>query len=480
MEAIVESDDQGKPPDFTALAHQSADLGGAYRATLPNRPVGAQLTVDQVVSLLDGDLPDEGTPASQVIAELAAAAEGGLTSTAGPRYFGFVIGGALPAASATDMLVAAWDQCAYNAVLSPAAAAAEVVAGKWLKELLGVPTSASVGFVTGAQGANTAGLAAGRHKVLADTGWDVEERGLQGSPLVSVIASQERHATIDRSCRLLGLGNNSIVPVSATLDGAIDVDALRDELERFSRERGAGLHARTAPIVALQAGNVNTGACDDLRAATELAHEHGAWVHVDGAFGLWAAASPTTRHLVEGLELADSWGCDGHKWLNVPYDSGFAFCVDPTIATIAMSYAAPYLTGSGFVTGMGDLTAESGRRARAFAVLAAIRELGSSGVRDIVESGCRLAQRFATGLEAGGLNVVNRVVLNQVLIDVGDEPAGRADRVAEAIQRDGTCWLGATTWRGKRYLRISVSNYTTTETDVDDSIAAILRAERQV
>jgi len=461
--------------DFAALAHQAADLGGAYRASLMNRPARAQLSVDEIVGLLDGELPAEATAASQVVAELAAAVEGGLTSTAGPRYFGFVIGGALPAASATDMLVTAWDQCAFNAVLSPATAAAEAVVGKWLKELLGIPSSASVGFVTGAQGANTAGLAAGRHKVLAESGWDVEADGLQGAPLVRVVASEERHATIDRSCRLLGLGNNAITPVAADLNGAVHVDDLAAVLDQVSRERAGASHPETAPIIALQVGNVNTGACDDLRSAIAVAHDHGAWVHVDGAFGLWAAASPRTKHLVEGIELADSWACDGHKWLNVPYDSGFAFCSDPAIATTAMSHTAPYLTGSGIVTGMGDLTAESGRRARAFAVWAALRELGSEGVRDIVERGCELAQRFATGLEAGGARIVNDVVLNQVLVDIGDEPAGRTDQIAEAIQQEGTCWLGATTWRGNRYLRISVSNHTTTERDVDASVAAILR-----
>ena len=276
---------------FADLMRQSAGLTADYRSTLRRRPVRAQQSTDDVAAKLGGDVPSQPTAASKVIAELAAAAEGGLTATAGPRFFGFVIGGSLPAATAADMLAAGWDQCAFNAVLSPSAAAAEAVAGRWLKQLLALPSSASVGFVTGAQAANTAGLAAGRHKVLADAGWDVEENGLQGAPKVRVVASVERHSTIDRSLRLLGLGNNSVVQVAADQDGAIDVADLASVLDRLARERAESPHPEAPPIVALQVGNVNTGACDDLRAAIAIARDHGAWVHVDGAFGLWAGAS---------------------------------------------------------------------------------------------------------------------------------------------------------------------------------------------
>lgn len=250
---------------------------------------------------------------------LIAAARPGLVGTVGPRFFGFVIGGALPAATAADLLAAGWDQCAYNEVLSPAAAAAERAAGGWAKALLGLPETASVGFVTGAQAANTVGLAVGRQRVLADVGWDVARDGLFGAPRVAVVASEERHATIDRAARLLGFGTGSIEPVAATSQGAIDVDRLRTTLDAV-RDRPV--------IVCLQAGNVNTGACDDLRAATTVAHEHGAWVHVDGAFGLWAAASPGPPASSTASRLADSWGTDAHKWLNVPYDCGLAFCAD--------------------------------------------------------------------------------------------------------------------------------------------------------
>jgi glutamate/tyrosine decarboxylase-like PLP-dependent enzyme len=365
------------------------------------------------------------------------------------------------------MLAAGWDQCAFNGVLSPAAAAAEDVAGGWLKDLLGIPQTASVGFVTGAQAANTVGLACARHHVLAEVGWDVELRGLPGAPRVRVIAGEERHATVDRALRLLGLGSDVVEPVRADANGAIDVRHLQEVLTS----------APAGPtIVSLQAGNVNTGACDDLRAACEVVHRHGGWVHVDGAFGLWASANPSTRHLMDGVELADSWGCDGHKWLNVPYDSAFAFCSRPTVQVTAMSYTASYLTGSGVEPGAADYTAESSRRARGFAVWAALRELGRDGVGELVDRCCALARRFATGLSEAGLEIANDVVLNQVLVGFGDD--GRTDRVVEAIQRDGTCWMGATTWRGRRLMRIAVSNHATTQDDVDRSVAAIVRLAR--
>jgi len=372
-----------------------------------------------------------------------------------------VIGGALPAATAADMLAAGWDQCAFNPVLAPAATAAEESAGAWLKELLGIPATASVGFVTGAQAANTVGLAAARHHVLAEAGWDVEKHGLLGAPRIRVVAGEERHATVDRSLRLIGLGSDIVEPVRATDQGAIDVAHLAEVLAA----------AEPGPtIVCLQAGNVNTGAIDDLRGACEVAHRHGAWVHVDGAFGLWAAASPRLRHLVDGVELADSWGCDGHKWLNVPYDSAFAFTSRPDVHAAALSYTASYLVGSGTAMAISDFTAESSRRARGFAVWAALRELGRDGVADLVDRCCALARRFADQLRAAGVEVVNDVVLNQVLVGFDD-----TDAIVAAIQRDGTCWMGGTTWHGRRLMRISVSNYATTEADVDRSVEAILR-----
>jgi glutamate/tyrosine decarboxylase-like PLP-dependent enzyme len=400
-----------------------------------------------------------------VLEELQDAASDGLTGTAGPRYFGFVIGGALPAATAAEILTVAWDQPAYNEVLSPAAGAAERAAGAWAKDLLGLPATASVGFVTGAQAANTVGLAVGRHRVLREAGWNVERDGLAGAPPIRVVASEERHATVDRALRLLGLGTASVVPVRAEANGAIDVGHLAEVLAA-----GAG-----PTLLCLQAGNVNTGACDDFTRAIPLGREYDAWVHVDGAFGLWAAASPRTAHLTAGVEAADSWGTDAHKWLNVPYDSGLAFCADPQMHAETMSYTAAYLTGSGgtdYV--LGDVTPESSRRARGFAVWAALRELGREGVTDLVDRCCALAQRMADRLAEGGATIHNDVVLNQVLVGFGDDAL--TDPVVEAVQRDGTCWVGATTWRGQRLMRVSVSNWTTTEYDVDVSAEAILRA----
>ncbi len=453
--------------DLAALLNSAVERVVAYRSSLGERPVRATSGLDDVRAALGGPLSKDPTPPQQVLDQLAAAAEPGLVATAGPRFFGFVIGGALPASTAADILAAGWDQCAFNAVLSPAAAAAEDATGTWVKQLLGLPSSASVGFVTGAQAANTVGLASARHYVLADAGWDVERRGLNGSTRVRVVASEERHATVDRSLRLLGLGSDVVEPVRTGANGAIDVD----DLERVLR---SGPQAPT--IVCLQAGNVNTGACDDLRAACGVVHERGGWAHVDGAFGMWAAASPALRHLVDGVELADSWGCDAHKWLNVPYDSAFAFCSRPEVHVAAMSYTASYLVGSGSTAGAADHTAESSRRARGFAVWAALKELGTDGVANLTDRCCQLARRFADGLTAEGFEIANNVVLNQVLVGFGDD--GRTDRITEAIQRDGTCWMGPTTWRGRRLMRISVSNYSTTDDDVDRSVQAIARLAR--
>ncbi|MBU8860836.1 MULTISPECIES: pyridoxal-dependent decarboxylase [unclassified Micromonospora] len=451
------------------LFRRAADHAADYRLSLPDRPVGVPVDQAALTRAFAGPLPDAPTPPEQVLADLVAAAEPGLVATAGPRYFGFVIGGALPAATAADMLAAGWDQNAFNAVASPAAVAAETAAGTWLKELLGIPATASAGFVTGGQAANTTGLAAARHQLLTDAGWDVERRGLTGAPAVRVFAGAERHATIDRSLRLLGLGTDALRPVPTGPQGAIDPDALAAAL----RDAGPG-----PTIVCLQAGNVNTGACDDLRRACDLAHRYGGWAHVDGAFGLWAAASTSTRHLVDGLEAADSWACDGHKWLNLPYDTAFAFCARPDAHAAAMSLAAAYLVGSGGVPAGADLTAESSRRARGFAVWAGLRELGRDGVAALVERCCALARRFADGLTAAGFEVVNDVVLNQVLVGFGDD--ARIDRVVAAVQADGTCWAGGTTWRGRRLMRISVSNATTTDADVDRSVAAIARLARGI
>jgi glutamate/tyrosine decarboxylase-like PLP-dependent enzyme len=450
---------------IAGLLHRAADATATYRGSLTTRAVAAAADVDQLADRLGGPLPAGPTAPDAVLDQLVHTADDGLVATGGPRYFGFVIGGALPAATAADTLATGWDLVAFNPITSPLAMAAERVSAGWLRELLGVPSSASVGFVTGAQAANTVGLAAGRHQVLAQAGWDVERRGLFGAPAVRVLASEERHATVDRSLRLLGFGSDAVEPVRADRNGALDVADLERVLAAGS----------TGPlIVVLQAGNVNTGACDDLRSAIPLVHERAGWAHVDGAFGLWAAASATTRHLVDGVELADSWGCDAHKWLNVPYDSAFAMCSDAQVHAAAMSYTASYLVGQGSGPPVGgDLTAESSRRARGLAVWAALRELGRSGVSDLVDRCCELARRFAESLSAAGFEVANDVVLNQVLVSFGSD--ARTDAVIAAVQRDGTCWMGGTTWRGRRFMRISVSSYLTTAEDVDQSVQAVVR-----
>lgn len=457
--------------DLRELLTWAANEAATYRQSLDERAVQPAVDVDAVRKTL-GDLDDGPTTAREALEQLVDAVTPSLTGTAGPRYFGFVIGGALDSATGADMLATGWDQPAYNQLSAPAAAIVEDVAGGWLKELLGIPASASFGFVTGAQGGNTVGLAAARHHVLAEAGWDVERDGLFGAPRIRVAASEERHATIDRSLRLLGFGVAPIEPVATDANGAIDVGDLE-------RRLAAGPSDPT--IVCLQAGNVNTGACDDLAAACAVAHRFGAWVHVDGAFGLWAAANPATRHLCDGIELADSWGTDGHKWLNVPYDSGFVFCAHPEAHAASMAYTASYLVGPAAlgIRAPGDFVTESSRRARGFATWAALRELGRDGVAELVDRCCRLARRFADALrDIDGVVIGNDVVLNQVLIRFGDD--ARTDAVIIAAQRDGTCWMGGTTWRGQRYMRLSVSSWRTTEQDIDRSAAAIRRVAGEI
>jgi glutamate/tyrosine decarboxylase-like PLP-dependent enzyme len=454
--------------DRRALLVRTAEHIATYRDRAGDARVGPHFDPERARAAFCGPLPEAGELPEEVIDRLVAAAEPALVTSTGPRYFGFVIGGALDAATCADMLTAGWDQNSFNSTSSPASALAEEAAGTWLKDLLGIPQPASFGLVTGGQAANTVGLAAGRYRVLQRAGWDVEESGLHGGPKVRVLASAERHATIDASLRLLGLGRAAVVEVAAGANGAIDVESL-----------GTALDAGPAgpAIVCAQAGNVNTGACDDLIAVCDVARRAGAWVHVDGAFGLWAAASPSTRHLVAGLERADSWACDGHKWLNVPYDCGYVFCADPPAHTASMAYTAAYLTGHGTgpIRTPGDFVPESSRRARGFATWAALRQLGRTGIAELVERCCAVARAFADQLALlPDVTIANEVVLNQVLVDFGS--GERTDHVIEAVQSDGTCWMGGTVWRGRRLMRISVSNATTTLADVEASVAAIRRA----
>jgi glutamate/tyrosine decarboxylase-like PLP-dependent enzyme len=445
-----------------ALA-RAAELGAAFLAGVDGRAVGVPVDAAALRERLGGRLPEDGEAPLAVLEELATAADPGLVGTAGPRYFGFVIGGSVPAALGADVLAAAWDQNAGLYISSPAAAIVEEVAATWLLDLLGLPAASSVGFVTGGQMANVTCLAAARHDVLARAGWDVEARGLEGAPHVRVLAGDEAHATIFSALRLLGLGAERVEAIAADDQGRMRPDALADAL--------AG--AAEPAIVCAQVGNVNTGAFDPLDEIAAVAQQAGAWLHVDGAFGLWAAAAPGRRALVRGLERADSWATDAHKWLNVPYDSGLAIVAHPEAHTGALGIGASYLVPSAGSRDPYLFTPEASRRARGFAVYAALRSLGRSGVADLVERCCALAARMAERLDAAGAEILNDVVLNQVLVRFGDDE--QTDATIAAVQRDGTCWVGGTTWHGARAMRISVSSWATTVEDADLSVDAIVR-----
>ena len=430
------------------------------------------MSVEELRSRLGGPLPEAPSDPRDVIVRLAEAVEPGLVGSPGGRYFGFVIGGAGPATIAADWLTSVWDQNAGLYACGPSAAVVEEVAGAWTAELLGLPGDVSFGFVTGCQMAHFTALAAARHRVYAKLGWDVNERGLIGAPAIRILVGAERHASVDRAVRYLGFGSDSMVSVATDGQGRMMPSALRDAISA-----GAG-----PAIVCAQAGNVNTGSFDPLDQIADITQAADAWLHVDGAFGLWAGASPALRHLVSGVERADSWATDAHKWLNVPYDSGIAFCADADAHRASMSVRAGYLvqTDSGGPRDQLDFNPEFSRRARGFPIYAAVRALGRSGVAELVERCCAHARRFAEALaEAPGVEVLNDVVLNQVLVRFTDQ-AGDHDRytraVIEAVQNDGTCWLGGTSWHGMEAMRISVSNWSTTGEDVERSIEAILRA----
>jgi glutamate/tyrosine decarboxylase-like PLP-dependent enzyme len=459
------------PPNWKAPLGEAFDRALIYLEGLPDRPVRSTASLAELRATLGGPLPEVSAESREVIAALATAAEPGVLPSSSGRFFGFVVGGATPAAVAADWLTSVWDQNAGLYVLGPAASVVEEVARAWLAELLGLPKQVSVGFVTGAQLANTTGLAAARYEMLRRVGWDTEVAGLFGAPRLRIIAGQGRHGTIDRALRFLGLGTASIVEVEMDAQGRMKAAAMQQALEQ-----GEG-----PAIVCAQVGNVNTGAVDPVGEICELAHGHGAWVHVDGAFGMWAAASPRLRHLLAGVECADSWATDAHKWLNVPYDSGLAFCAHPDAHRVAMGVRASYLVhGADGQRDAIDYNPEHSRRARGFAVYAAIRALGRSGIAELVERCCAMARRFAEQLAAAdGVEVLNEVVLNQVLVRLhapdGDDD-GHTDRVLERLQHDGTCWMSGTTWKGQAAVRISVSNWSTSADDVDRSVAAILRA----
>ncbi len=464
---------------------RALELARGYAASRQSRPVRARATLNELRAALGGPLPATPIDPTDVIDALARGAEPGLVTTTGPRYFGFVTGGALPATVAAEWLAAVWDQPASLYVLSPAAAVVEEVAGAWLIDLLGLRAGCSVGFVTGCHMANFTALAAARHELLRRAGWDVEADGLQGAPRLRVIVGEEVHVSVIGALRMLGIGSRQIVRVEADEQGRMKPDALAAALAGDERSQSsAGSDAARIPtIICAQAGNVNSGAFDPLDAIADLAGGHGAWLHVDGAFGLWAAASSALRHHVRGIDRADSCATDAHKWLNVPYDSGLVFVAHPAAHRAAMSLSAAYLVRSPDEPREPmDWVPESSRRARGFAVYAALRSLGRSGVADLVDRCCGLARRFADRLrQEPTLRVLNDVVLNQVLVRVVP-PAGDADAATREalrlVQEEGVCWLGGSRWHGVDAMRISVSNWSTTEDDIDRSAASIVKAAR--
>ena len=482
MTETIPTRDSIPTTDTARLLSRTAELATDYLTSLAERPVSRPVDLAALRSAMGGPLPDGPTDPLEVVEALSTAADPGIVATAGPRFFGFVIGGSLPAALAADWMASAWDQNGAMYVISPAAAVAEEVAAEWLIDLLDLPPGTSVGFVTGATMANFTALAAARHGVLARAGWDVDRHGLQGAPPVTVVTHAGTHVTVYASLSMLGMGREGegVRRIAADDRGRMRVDELREILARIDGPT----------IVCAQAGNVNPGAFDPFEEIIAVAHEHDAWVHIDGAFGIWAAAVPSLRHLIAGHQDADSWSTDAHKWLNVPYDSGLVFVRDAAVHHAATTLGAEYyVETAGAERDPYNWTPESSRRARGFAVLAALRSLGRSGLVDLVERDCAYARRMAERLAAGPrIRILNDVVLNQVLVRFdadGDDPAGlrgdeRTKAVIAAVQRDGTCWLGGTVWGGRAAMRISVSGWQTTLADIDRSATAILRCAAAV
>jgi glutamate/tyrosine decarboxylase-like PLP-dependent enzyme len=454
------------PVSERELLRRTAEIAADFLESLERRPVRPEATTAELRGALGGALQDEPRDPLAVVEELAAAADPGVVAIPGGRYFGFVIGGALPASLAADWLTSTWDQNVGIAIGGPSAAVAEDVAGSWLKELLGIPAHASFAFVTGCQLAHVTCLAAARHAVLEPVGWDVERDGLAGSPPIRVFLGGKRHVTIDRALRLLGLGSEAATRVEADGQGRMHLDALAEAL------RGVAGPA----IVCAQVGEVNTGAVDPLPGIADLCAETGAWLHIDGAFGLWASASPALRPLVAGVERADSWATDAHKWLNVPYDCGLAFVAHPEAHRAAMRVTAEYLVMEERETREPlDWTPEFSRRGRGLAVYAAVRSLGRSGLAELIERCCSHARTIAEELaRLPGCKILNEVVLNQVLFRFEDDETTNA--VLAAVQSSGEAWMSGTTWDGRAAIRISVSNWRTSDEDVARTLAAFRAA----
>ena len=441
------------------LLHDAALRASRYLAALDDRPVHPSADALARLHELDEPLPEHPQAAGAVLQRLDELGSPATMASAGGRFFGFVVGAALPVTVAANWLATAWDQNSANPAGAPATAAFELTALRWLRELLDLPRDAAGAFVTGTTMGNLCALAAARHAVLERAGWDVEADGLFGAPPITVVVGEEAHPTLFKALGVLGLGRNRVITVPVDGQG-------RMRAERLPRLAGPS-------IVCAQAGNVNTGAFDPFAELCEQAHRDGAWVHVDGAFGLWAQAAPALRHLCAGVNEADSWATDAHKWLNVPYDSGLAFVRDENALRAAMSVSAAYLPASAGMRIPSDFTPELSRRARGVDVWAALSALGREGVAALVERCCAHARSFARGLRGAGFEVLNDVVLNQVLVRFGD--AQTTHDVIEKLQADGTCWCGLTQWQGHAAMRISVCSWATTDADVQRSLAAIVR-----
>ena len=441
------------------LLTDAAERSIRYLHELQTRAVAPDPAAVHALSAFDTPLPGSGSEAGTVLDMLDRYGSPATVATAGPRFFGFVIGGALPVSLAANWMASAWDQNAGLYAITPAAARIEQVALHWLVELLGLPAGTGGAFVTGATVANFTALAASRHAVLRRAGWNVEAEGLFGAPPVTVVIGEEAHPTLTKSLGLLGFGRSRVQRVPVDAQGRMRADALPE--------------ISGPTVVCAQVGNVNTGACDPVAKIGAHLRGSGAWLHVDGAFGLWAAAAPAHAHLVHGIEVADSWATDAHKWLNVPYDSGLAFVREADDLRAAMAITADYLPTASEFRNPSDYTPELSRRARGIEVWAALRGLGKHGVAEMIERHCRQARRFAEVLAAAGFEVLNEVVLNQVLVSFGEPAVTHA--VIAALQADGTCWCGGTVWQGRTAMRISVSSWATTDADVERSLEAMLR-----
>jgi glutamate/tyrosine decarboxylase-like PLP-dependent enzyme len=454
------SEEKMKAPEaeIHELLEQAAGYAKSYLENLDVRKVFPTAEALRRLEELGGALPAGPSDAAEVLALLDEVGSPATVTSTGGRYFGFVTGGAMPVTLAANWLAGAWDQNAGLQVQSPVSAALEEIAGGWLVELLGLPRGTGVGFVTGATAANFSALLPARHAVLERAGWDVEAQGLFGAPPVTVIAGDEVHVSVLKALGMAGFGRERIVRVPVDAQGRMQADALPK--------------IAAPAIICMQAGNVNSGAFDPAEEICRAAHAAGAWVHVDGAFGLWAAAAPGRAHLARGIAEADSWATDAHKWLNVPYDCGIAFVREPRNLQAAMSINAAYLV-RGEKREPYQFTPEMSRRARGAEVWAALRSLGRAGLAEMIERNCRLAARLAEGLKAAGHKILNEVALNQVLASFGTDDETR--RVIAALQEDGTCWCGGTVWHGRAAMRISVSSWATTEEDVERSLEAMVR-----